>query len=303
MAQGIRQQFGLAWNQAPSKELPCLRKEGARALDKRAWLPGIVMGLLGLAIGGLAVGAVMMQATGYIPPLKVVGDVEHSLTLKNINQAGRPERITFQATRYRAVRLAEVISAAEPVGKAARLYLIGDDGFTSTIAADGIADCYLSYTASNGWEAVNLYHPVNSNVKSLKEIIVVSDGSDRNFGLSVTSPTADLVRVTPGQMLSHNLLGYFYHEGDASVQHGGQTYESGVYTLRQVFRLDDLTPVKAGDRILVVDGSGASQLLDNGGYFEVKDNRIDYLLPDNQITVQDVRRVIIDPPTVKSSGE
>ena len=147
------------------------------------------------------------------------------------------------------------------------MYLIGDDGFTSAIDANGIADCYLAYTASNGWEAVNLYHPVNSNVKSLKEIVVVSDGSDSNFSLSVTSPTADLVRVTPGQMLTHDLLEYFYHEGDASVQNGGQTYESSVYTLRQVFRLDDLTPVNEGDQILVVDGNGADQLLDNGWLF------------------------------------
>ncbi len=271
-------------------------------MDKRAWLLGIGMGLLGLALGGLAVGAFMMQP-GYIPPLKVVGDVEHSLTLKNINQAGHPEKITFQATRYRAVRLAEVINAAAPVGKATELYLIGDDGFTSAIDAGEIADCYLSYTASNGWEAVNLDHPVNSNVKSLREIVVVSDGSDGNFGLSVTSPTVVLVRVTPGQMLTHNLLEYFFHEGDASVQNTGQTYDSSVYTLRQVFRLSDLTPVNEGDQILVVDGNGGSQLLDNDGYFEVKDNRIDYLLPDDQTTVEDVRRVIIDPAAGKSSGE
>jgi hypothetical protein len=35
----------------------------------------------------------------------------------------------------------------------------------------------------------------------------------------------------------------------------------------------------------------------------VKDNRIDYLLPDDQTTVEDVRRVIIDPAAGKSSGE
>lgn len=270
-------------------------------MNKRACLWGIGMGLLGLAIGGLAVWVVMMHTPVYIPPLKVVGDVEHSLTLKNIRQAGHLEDITLQGTRYRAVRLAEVIGAAAPVGKAARLYLIGGDGFTSAIDAGGITDCYLSYAAGDGWEAVNLYHPPSSNVKDLREIIVVSDGSDSSFSLSIASPAADLVRVTPGQMLTHNLRQYFYHEGDASMQHDGQTYESSVYTLRQVFVLDDLTPVPAGDRILVMDGSGACRLLDSGGYFEVDDNSIAYLLPDDRTVVEDVRKAIIEPPAGQAS--
>jgi hypothetical protein len=251
------------------------------------------MSLLGMAIGGLAVGVAVMQEPCYIPPLQVVGDVEHSLSLNNIDQAGRPIRISFQRGRYLAVRLTDVIDTAKTAGKAESLYLISYDGFTSVIDAGRIDDCYIAYTAGSGWMSINLRHPVNSNVRSLREIIVVSDGSDQSFDLSVIGPETDTVRVTPGQMLTGNLLEYFYHEGDASVQSGGQAYESSVYTLRQVFQLNDLIPVNEGGKILVVNGGGASQLLDDDGYFEVKGNRFDYLLPDGGVTVQDVRRVAI----------
>jgi len=265
-------------------------------VEKRAWLLASCLGLAGLAIGGLAVGAYMLQQPVYIPPLKVVGDVRHCLTIKSLDQIGPIDRIAFQGTSYRAARLADLIRAAGPVGAAQRLYLVGSDGFTAAIGAGSIADCHIAYTASNGWEAVNLDHPINSNAKSIAEIVVVAGGSDKDFGLGIIGPAADLARVTPGQMLTHNLQEYFYHEGDASVQNGGETYESSVYTIRRVFRLNDLIPAGEGNPILVVSADGAWQLVDNHGYFEVKENYIDYLLPDERVTVPRVRGVIVDPP-------
>lgn len=265
-------------------------------MDKKYWLLGICLSLLGFVIGGFVFGSAK-HAPDYIPTLKVVGDVAENVTLKDLNAMGKPTEITYQGVKYQAIKLADIINAAKPVAKASQLYLAGSDGFTSSIKADGIEKCYIAFTAKNGWEAINLNHPVNSNAKMLKEIIVVSDGSSGDFGIRVTNQETELLRVTPGQLYTRAITEYPYFEGEASAQNGGNTYESSVYTKRRVFELDDLISANGVDMILVTGENSEPSLLDNRGYFELKENYINYLQPDTRNTVEKVKSVKINPPT------
>jgi len=262
---------------------------------QKSWLTGFLLGLLGLVIGGVAVGLIF-HTPRYIPPLKVIGDVANSYTLQDIDGAGKLEQIAFQGTRHRAVKLVDIINKAEPVANASQLYLVGLDRFISAIKAEGIDDCYIVFTAENGWEAVNLKHPVNSNVKLLTEIVVVSDGSTGDFAFNVIDQDSNLVQITPGQLLTRSLTQYSYPEGKAVVQNGGKDYESQIFTRRRVFKLSDLTPVNDGDNFLVMDEKGECRMVDNRGYFEVRDNYVNYLQPETRTILEKVKGVIVRPP-------
>ncbi len=265
------------------------------AINKKNWLLSISLGVLGFLIGSLIFGA-LKQTPVFIPPLKVVGDVSNSLQVKDPKQMGKNEEISYDGKRYPAIRLRDIIDAAKPVAKASKVYLVGSDGFTSSFKAEGLEKSYIAFTARNGWEAINLNHPVNSNAKMLKEIIVVSDGSSRDFGLRVINQDSDLVNVTPGQLYTRAITEYPFAEGKACVEKDGRTYETEVYTKRRVFKLSDLTPVSDEDMILVMGEKGEYRWVENRGYFELKDNYINYLQIDERSQVERVKGVIIAPP-------
>lgn len=271
-----------------------IKAEGVRSLNKRNWILTICLGLLCFAIGGLAFGAAG-QRSGYIPPLKIVGDVAKTVKLEDLSWMGKAERFAFQGENYRGIKLVDLIREAEPLAKPGQLYLAGSDGFTSAIKAEGIEKCYITFTAKNGWEAINLNHPISSNAKLLKEIVVVADSSP-DFGLTVINQDADLISVTPGQLYTRVLREYFYPEGQSSVQNEGKVYETAVYTKRRVFQLGDLTPVGEGELVLVIGADGEHRLVDNSGYFELKDNYINYFQVDSRSQVERVQGVMVDPP-------
>lgn len=263
---------------------------------KKNWLLGVCLGLLGLAIGWTAMGAVS-RAHRYIPPLKVTGDVTDVLTLQDPGRLGNMEKITFQGASYQAVKLADLLAKAGPQANAGQLYFVALDGFTTAIKATDIDHSYIAFTAKNGWEAINLLHPNSSNIKSITEIVVVSEGSGEGFTFNVIDPETDLVKITPGQLLTRPLTLYPYAEGKAVVQNDGKDYENQVFTKRRVFKISDLTPLQEGDMLLVMGEKGEYRLVDDSGYFEVKDNSINYLHPDTRTKLQKVQGVILRPPT------
>lgn len=257
----------------------------------------IGFGLLGFLIGGFTFGALKPTA-GVIPPLRVLGDVTNSLKLDDPQQLSNQQEISYGGQSYHTVKLKDIIDEAKPVGRASRVLLVGSDGFITSFKAEGLEKCYITFTARNGWEAINLNHPVNSNAKMLKEIIVVSEGGSPDHGLWVIDQNSELVHVTPGQLYTQAFTAYPFAEGKASVEKEGKTYESEVYTQRRVFRLSDLTPVNDKETIMVVGEKGEYRWCDNQGYFELKDNYINYLQIDERSQVERVKGVMIDPPAV-----
>ncbi|MDD4802485.1 MAG: alkaline phosphatase family protein [Syntrophomonas sp.] len=265
-------------------------------MNRRNWFLTVSLGLLGFLIGGLVFG-VYRQAPDYIPTLKVVGDVAQVLKLKHPKQLGKLCDVSYDGHKYQAIKLMDIIAAAQPISSPEQIHLVSSDGFTSSFPAQGLEKSYITFTSKYGWEAINLNHPINSNAKILKEIVVVSDGSSPGWGLTISNQDEDLVQVTPGQLYTRTLLDYLYAEGKASVEKDGKTYTNSVSTRRRACPLADLVPLTKGDRILVIGSNGEHHFLENRGYLELKDNYINYLQPKEHIQVDKVKGVIIDPPT------
>jgi len=266
-------------------------------VNRRSWFLAISLGLLGFVIGSFVFGT-HRQTPGHIPPLKVVGDVARVVKLEDPKQLGKLHDISYDGHKYRAIQLTDIITAAQPIAAPEQIYLVGNDGFTSSFPAKGLEKSYITFTAQNGWEAINLNHPVNSNAKMLKEIVVVSDGSSPHFGLTIINPEKELARITPGRLYTRTLLQYPYAEGQATVENQGKTYATSVYTQRKVFRLADLTPVPDGEMMLVAGANGEHRFLENRGYFQLKDNYVNYLDLDERSQLEKVKGVIVNPPAI-----
>ncbi len=264
-------------------------------MNRRSWLLAISLGLLGFIIGGL-VFYNYQRTSGYIPPLKVVGDVAQVVTLEDPKQLGKLHGISYDGHKYQAIKLLDIIAAAQPIDTPEQIYLVGSDGFTSSFPAAGLEESYITFTTQNGWEAINLNHPVNSNAKMLKEIVIISDGSSPHLGLTVINPEKELARITPGQLYTRTLLEYPYTEGQSTVENQGKTYTTSVYTQRKVFQLADLTPASDGEMMLVIGANGEHRFLENQGYFQLKDNYINYLDLNERSQLEEVKGVIVNPP-------
>jgi len=264
-------------------------------VNRRNWLLAMSLGLLGFIIGSLVFG-VFRQTPGYIPPLKIVGDVARVIKLEDPQQLGKLQAINFDGHKYRAIKLTDIITAAQPIAIPEQIYLVGSDGFTSSLPAQGLEKSYIAFTAQNGWEAINLNHPVNSNAKMLKEIVIVSGESSPHFGLTVINLEKELARITPGQLYTRTLLQYPYPEGQAAIKNQGKNYTASVYTQRRVFRLADLTPVQDGAMLLLMGADGEYRYLENRGYFELKENYVNYLELDERSRLEKIAGVIVNPP-------
>lgn len=265
------------------------------AVNRTIWLAAMGLVLIGFVAGGLAF-CTYRQDSGHIPPLKVVGDVAQVVKLKDPGQFGKLHRISHNGQKYRAIKLTDIITAARPVASLGQIYLVGGDGFTSSFSAQGLDKSYIAFSAQNGWEAINLNHPVNSNVKMLKEIVLVAREAPAHWGLTVIGPDKDIARITPGQLYTRAWLEYPYAEGRAEVEKEGKTYASSVYTRRKVFRLADLTPLREGEMMLLMGADGEYRFRENRGYFELRDNYINYLQEEERSQLDQVVGVIIDPP-------
>ena len=237
-------------------------------MNRRNWLLAMGLGLLGF-IGGLF-WANCQPNPGYIPPLKVLGDVARVVKLEDPKQLGQIHNISHEGNNYQAMRLMDIIAEAQPIATAGQIYLVGNDGFTSSFPAEGLENSYIFFSAQNGWEAVNLKHPINSNVKMLKEIVVIAKECPPYFAITLIKPDKELFRITPGQLYKRDWLDYPYVEGQAVVENEGKSYTSAVYTRRKVFRLTDFIPIDEGSRMLVMGVAGEHRFLENRGFFELK---------------------------------
>ncbi len=229
-----------------------------------------------------------------MPPLTIIGDVETVLNVPNLEEAGHVKKIRLESGLFRGVSLKELLSKAKPQN-AGKIYIVANDGFTAALDANSLEESYITFSPKNGWELINLRHPKSSNVKMIQEIIVVAGKSPQTNSFTVISGTKTL-NTTVGKMYTRVLTSYPYFEGRASLEHGGKNYKSEIYTRRRAFKMKDLLPLEDSAQMMLFGGKGDCLLADDGGFYQLVGNRIDYIHPEEREKLEDVRFVVIDPP-------
>lgn len=243
-------------------------------------------------------------AEGYIPTVTIQGDVENPFKLKNPEDFKRI-KIEYKGKELSVLRLEEIIEKAVPAKEDYELVFTAIDGFRASIPGSNLEKCYLYFSEKYGWEAVNLNHPVSSNIKHLKEIMVVSKLKDFN-SFSIILPDKNLLKMTPGQLFSGSIFSYPCFEGTSSVERMGVDYQTSVYTVRKVVSLEDfmsndkdLNISEIKEKGLVIGGNGQTGSF-SGGFLELKGNQVDYINPDQKERIENCRGIIFNIPLMSN---
>ncbi|MCL0069141.1 alkaline phosphatase family protein [Dehalococcoidia bacterium] len=239
---------------------------------------------------------------GFIPPLRITGDVEACLTLRSVTQAAdtwETKRIKHNNQEIDGLKLQDLISTAGLMTGSNKIFVVGRNGFVAEIDADTLAEVYLMFSASYGWSVSSHRHPRSVNVKDIKEIIVVSSENCWSYGFNVIRADKNILNITPGQAYFRTATLYPHFEGRSAMIHDGQVYETGVFTLKRVFELCDLCDlleVNYNNRNLIMGATGGYGLLEEGGLFVLKGNHINYISADRKHEIEKVRGVLLDAP-------
>ncbi|MFZ5969091.1 MAG: alkaline phosphatase family protein [Bacillota bacterium] len=259
-------------------------------------LLGIAASIVGFLMGRLTV-STMGSDNGYVPPLRIVGDIENCITYQNVDKGMQRYNIQYDNSRIKAMKLEDMVGKAVPVTQNYDLLLVGEDGLVSRIPGTNLEESYISFSPERGWEAINLRHPISSNIKRMKEIIVVSNENSWEYGLNIIEQDKNILNITPGQLYFQNMLMHPYFEGKSSKEQDGQIYETSIFTLRKVISIHDVVEDMQIDKILLMGKDGDYGYDDGTGFLEWKDHTIDYVYSDGKGRIKNVAGVLINPPT------
>ncbi len=260
--------------------------------------------LIGLA-AGFFIRPAIIESNNVPPPLKIIGDVEELQTINSLDELAEIERIENKGVVLKAIKLEKLIKISRPFSDSNKILFVSDDGVAAMVNETDIEKSFITYSAKNGWEAVNLNHPISSNVKNISEIVISSMNNSWNYGLNIIKPDKNLLNITPGQMYlkAYNVYNL---EASPSMENDNKTFRTDVYRMKKEMTVADLLissdsisndSITDDSRILVMGQNGEFKYLENDGYFEMKDNYINYWYSNGKNSIEKVAGVMLDPPT------
>jgi hypothetical protein len=265
-------------------------------MKKRIPIGGLVLGMLVFLLAAcqsMPAGTGALQ--GFVPAFEVTGDVEMPLSLKSLEEF--PDSgLEPEGRTGKTVSLGDILAKAVPVSKDYSVLLIGDDGLMAEVEGVSAADCHITFSEENAWEAINPKHPVSSNIKRIKEIVVVSAEESTSFGLNIINTVGNMEFITPGGLYKSPMLTFPVFEGRSTIEHDGRENQTSIYTHRKMMPLGDIPCLAEIKRPMAVARDGRQSFIDCNGYLELRGNSIDYLAPNLKDRIENLVGIITDPP-------
>ena len=235
-------------------------------------------------------------SSSYTPPLNIVGDVSEPFTLRSLEDDFDMIDIETKDGSVKGIKFEDILEKVSPLSDNSDIFLVGIDGMMAKIEDMTLEGSFISFSDANGWEAIHYNHPPSSNVKHLKEIIIVSTDEDRlDIGMNIINSEKNIRNITPGELYANSATLLTYFEGESSVEKEGVHYNTSVYTQRRIFKLEDMVE-ESLQNALVMNALGDIKSIEANSYFEANSNTIDYVSASGKERLKDVKGVILDPP-------
>lgn len=250
--------------------------------------------IVGILVGTY-INSLINKDDSYVPYLKVVGDIETPFSIKNMSEFEQV-KIEHKGEKINAVSLKSIIDKAKPINDNNKIVLMGIDGMVAALEYSQMEGSYISFSSKNGWESINHNHPVSSNVKMLKEILVISEENNFSYGLNIIDVDKNIKNYTPGQMYFTMTSLYPYFIGESKVDNNGQEYKTEVYEEKNLTSLKQVVDIDFNCRNLVMGALGESREITEDGRLEINDNSIDYIRLESRDKIENVVGIILDAP-------
>ncbi|WKY47089.1 alkaline phosphatase family protein [Eubacteriaceae bacterium ES3] len=221
---------------------------------------------------------------------EVLGDIEAPLTVNKILDYPI-QKVTKDGQNYTAIALEDVIAQAKPRADEYDLLFIGQDGLSSKISGQDLSDCYISYSSQYDWEIITENHPISSQVKNLRNIVVITTDLDSDEMAIGIEDQSGFRSTTVGNLF---LQGYFekrVFEGQSEINN----QEVTVYTTHRMILPTDLLTFEKEIVVFGQDGSSCFDKVTDESYFEITDTALSYTASDKTV-IEDVVGVLSDPP-------
>jgi energy-coupling factor transport system substrate-specific component len=116
-------------------------------------------------------------------PLLITGDVINGGYLENYQDLLEFEYYKENDSTDFRIETTTLLNTLELCSSDNKIYLIGSDGFMVGIDGDTLSDTYVAYNHENGWMFISDKHPVNSGIKHMSEIVIVSQIQLEDFNI------------------------------------------------------------------------------------------------------------------------
>lgn len=202
---------------------------------------------------------------GAIPPLRVVGDVRNPLVLTDL------EGFAVQSLLYGevyGVPLSFILQQAFVEQEEFSLWYVAQ-GLLSQGDATHFNEHYLVFSPLEGWAVLHRAHPLESRIKHLEEILILTESFAFHFG--IFTPTENLVQYSVGELHRQRKKEFFLYE---------------------------LVDKEPDENTFLIGDKGEMHRYEEG-YFEVTPNRVDFHRKSGQGSIEHVKGVVFDAPSTR----
>lgn len=243
----------------------------------------IIIFILGLLFGGILVFLCTSQySSSYTPYFKIVGDVENVVAVRDeAEYKNEMMKVSYKDKTFSGIPLIKLLEKAGPLSENSKVLFVGTDGLTSEIELSSIKENYIYFSDVNGWNVINLEHPISSNIKHILEIIVASKETENDFGVQIFNNNKNIKNITCGQIKRDSFLLKKRFEGTSEVTINGNTNEVTVYTSEKLILLEDMIGDSKEACCIVFGKDGSQTRVLGPGALRINDNTIDYLFVES----------------------
>jgi hypothetical protein len=288
------------------------------------WIISTILFLSGIGTGFL-IRPVEIRSINPAVSLNIIGDIEETGKINDFNSINGVEEIENKGVILKAVRLQKLIEGFKPLSNSNKIIFASKDGLAASISNSDIEECFITYSRDNGWEALNLNHPISSNVKKITDIVISSENNTWDYGMNIINPYKNVLNITSGQFFLKADSKYHY-EGTPSINKNNKDYKADIYRIKKELTVNDLlmdynltfsgnngnisgnndnnsSPLNENiiatenANIIVMGQNGQFRYLENNGYFELLNNNINYIYSNGAASIENVKGVMLNPPS------
>jgi ABC-type thiamin/hydroxymethylpyrimidine transport system permease subunit len=221
-------------------------------------------------------------------PLLLTGDLVRAGYIDEYSDLLSLETYSKDGMEGQRIETTILLNALEFRSEQNKIYLIGNDGFMVGLDESTLEDTYVAYNPSNGWQFISDKHPVNSGIKQIVEIVVVSESKLEDFNF-IFDGENHFYSYGQMRMLMTNriqILDGVANLGDIEID---------------VMKIKDVVPVKdfvSSDDIFMLATENGETIYEYGesGYLEFYQGDIRYHSKDMRTTYHNVLGIMVNPP-------
>lgn len=229
-----------------------------------------------------------------IKTFKISGDVKEVVEISNLDEFTKVD-VQIEDKNNSCVKINDILDKAQK-DKSYDIYVSSYDDVGVLMRGDQLEDTYISYNNDDQFRIYSKTHSVNSNIKDIEEITIISSCLDYENSVSIIKENENLKLITPGNLSMEIGEVQAILDGASSKDVNGKEYESMPYRKRALYKIENLIDVPIEKEVLAISKDGEEKILSKDSYLEIRENMIDCVDMENRVVLPNIKGIIIDPP-------